>query len=504
MTENKFILKMNKISKSFPGVKALDEVDFDLKNGEVHAVVGENGAGKSTLMKILSGFHSKSSGEIYLEGKKIEINNPRIAISLGISTIYQDVMAVPDITVAENVLLGKWPRNRIGIIKWKELEDRVRTFLKSISIDLDVREKVGDLSTAQQQLLEIGKALILNSKIIIMDEPTASLTEDEKNLLFRIIRDVKSKGVSVIYISHRMEEIFEISDRLTVLRDGKKIITKSINDTNHDAVANYMVGRKIDDMYAHENIKTSDEVILEIKDFNKDNNYEDINLELYKGEILGFAGLVGSGRSELMKSVFGILQKNSGDIILNGEKVEIKSPKEAMELGFGFVSEDRKIEGLLLNLSIDNNITAAGLERISKFGILNSRLEKKIALKYIKDLSIKCYGIKQKVMNLSGGNQQKVIIARWLNINPKILILDEPTKGIDIGSKAEIHKLIVEIAKQGTSVILISSEMTEILKISNRIMIMKEGKIKKVYDSLEATEENILRNMTGINNHGGG
>jgi ribose transport system ATP-binding protein len=500
LTENGFILKMRKISKSFPGVKALDSVDFDLKNGEVHALVGENGAGKSTLMKVLSGFYLKDSGEIYLNGEEVEINNPRIAISLGISTIYQDIMAVPNMSVAENILLGEWPRNRIGIINWRKLENRVKAFLNELSIELDVKENVVDLSTARQQLLEIVKALIANSKIIIMDEPTASLTEDEKNILFRIISDVKSKGVSIIYISHRMEEIFEIADRVTVMRDGKIIETKNIDDTDHDEIANYMIGRKIDEMYAHKSLKISKDIILEIKDFNKEGFYKDINFNLYKGEILGFAGLVGSGRSELMKSIFGIIQKDRGNMLVDGKEVEIKHPKRAMEFGFGFVSEDRKIESLMLNLSVDQNISAANLKDISKLGILVSRLERNIANRFVKKLSIKCYSLKQKVLNLSGGNQQKVIIARWLNLNPKILILDEPTKGIDIGSKAEIHKLIVEIAKNGTSIILISSEMTEVLKISNRIAIMKDGEIKNIINTSEATEEIILRHMTGITN----
>lgn len=500
MLNNTFILRIERISKNFPGVKALNKVDFDLKYGEVHALVGENGAGKSTLMKILSGLYEKDSGDIYLEGQKIEIKNPRVAISNGISTIYQDLMTVPNISVAENLMLGNLPRNKLGVINWKKLEEKVNNFLKSLSIDLNAKEIVSNLSTARQQLLEIAKALIRNSKIIIMDEPTASLTEEEKNILFKIINDVKSRGISVIYISHRIEEIFEIADRVTVLRDGQKIISKIIGDTNHDEIANFMVGRKINDMYEDRNLNIKEEVILEVRNFNKINYFKNISFCLYKGEILGFAGLVGAGRSELMKSLFGIIPKDSGEIILSGEKVDIKSPKKAIELGFGFVMEDRKIESLMLNLPIDNNITAASLKKISKIGVLNKKKERSISLDYVKKLSIKCFSLNQNVINLSGGNQQKVIIARWLTLNPKILILDEPTKGIDIGSKAEIHKLIIEIAKKGTSIILISSEMTEILKISNRIAVMKDGKIINIIDSAQADEDIILRYMTGIKN----
>ena len=501
MKNNNIFLEMKNISKTYPGVKALENVDFDLKKGEVHALVGENGAGKSTLMKILSGFHRKDSGEIHIEGKAIDINNPRAAISLGISTIYQDIIAVPYISVAENILMGDRPRNRFGIIRWRELDRKVNILLKELSIDLNTRETVSNLSMAQQQLVEIVKALSIDSKIIIMDEPTAPLTEDEKNILFKIINNIREKGVSVIYISHRMEEIFEIADRVTVLRDGKKINTKAVKDTSHDEIIKDMIGREIDEMYEDRKSAMADKVILKIKDFTKARYFEDIDFELHKGEILGFAGLVGAGRSELMKTIFGILNKDSGDVYLDGNKVEIKSPKKAIRLGMGLVPEDRKTEGLILDLPVDQNISIANLGSISRFGVLVSKMEKRLADGFVKSLAIKCYRLSQKVMNLSGGNQQKVIIARWLALNPKILILDEPTKGIDVGSKAEIHKLIIDIAQRGTSVILISSEMTEILKMSNRIIIMKEGRMVSEVSARDANEEVILRNMTGIHNN---
>jgi len=501
MKDTSIFLEMKNISKTYPGVRALENVDFDLKKGEVHALVGENGAGKSTLMKILSGFHRKDSGDIRLEGKAIDIKSPRAAISLGISTIYQDIIAVPYISVAENILMGNRPRNRFGIIRWRELNRKVSKLLEELSIDLNTRETVSNLSTAQQQLVEIVKALSIDSKIIIMDEPTAPLTEDEKNILFMIINNIKKTGVSVIYISHRMEEIFEIADRVTILRDGKKINTKPVKDTSHDEVIKDMIGREIDEMFSEKKSTDIDKVILEIKDFSKAKYFKNIDFELHKGEILGFAGLVGAGRSELMKTIFGILNKDSGEVYLDGNKVTIRSPKKAIRLGLGLVPEDRKTEGLILDLPVDQNISIADLKNISRFGVIISRMETRMAKGFVKSLAIKCYRLSQKVMNLSGGNQQKVIIARWLALNPKVLILDEPTKGIDVGSKAEIHKLIIDIAKHGTSVILISSEMTEILKMSNRIIIMKEGRIVNEINGKNANEEVILRNMTGIHNN---
>ena len=501
--ENNIFLEMKAISKAYPGVKALENVDFDLKKGEVHALVGENGAGKSTLMKILSGFHRKDTGEIYLDGKKIDIYGPRNSISLGISTIYQDIITVPYISVAENILMGNRPRNRLGIIRWSELYSKAESLLKELSIDINTRETVSNLSTAQQQLVEIVKALSIDSKIIIMDEPTAPLTEDEKNILFTIINNIRSKGVSVIYISHRMEEIFEIADRVTVLRDGKKIITKQVKDTGHDEIIRYMIGREIDEMYAGEKAVIKERVIMEVKDFSKDKYFKNIGFKLHEGEVLGFAGLVGAGRSELMKAIFGILNRDSGEMYIDGKKVDIKSPKQAIRLGVGLVPEDRKKEGLILDLPVDQNISIADLGKISKFGLLISRLESRLANEFIKSLAIKCYRLSQKVMNLSGGNQQKVIIARWLALKPKILILDEPTKGIDVGSKAEIHRLIIDIVKQGTSVILISSEMTEILKMSNRIIVMKEGVVVGEVSARDANEEVVLRNMTGVYNNKG-
>lgn len=492
------ILEMQSIYKTFPGVVALKDVDFDLEIGEVHALIGENGAGKSTLMKILSGFHPKDSGEIIINGIKKEISNPSDSLSLGISTIYQDIIAVPYISVAENIKLNNRPRNKIGIINWRKLYKEVNQLLTELSIKIDVKENISNLSMAQQELASIAKALSTNAKIIIMDEPTASLTEEEKNLLFDIIKNLKAKNISIIYISHRMEEIFEIADRVTVLRDGVKIITKPVQDTTKDEIIRYMIGRNIDDMYEKTIIESEASIILEVKNFNKKNYFKDINFKLCKGEILGFAGLVGAGRSEIMKALYGLINKDSGEVILEGKKVIINSPKKAISLGLGLMPEDRKIEGLILDLPVDQNISLATIKKISRFGFLVKSLEDKLAKNFIEKLSIKCHSLSQKVMNLSGGNQQKVIISRLLALNPKILILDEPTKGIDVGSKAEIHKLIVEIVKEGTSVILVSSEMTEVLKLSNRIIIMREGQIVNSMNISDANEEIVLRYMTGI------
>ena len=376
MEQQNLVLQMKNISKAFPGVKALDNIDFELKVGEVHALVGENGAGKSTLMKILSGFYKKDSGEIFLDGEKIESYDPRKAITLGISTIYQEIINIPNMTVAENILLSNRPLNKFGIIQWKEMESKVTKILKDLLIDLNATELVKNLSIAQQQLVEIVKALSLKSKIVIMDEPTSSLTETEKNTLFKIIRDLRSKKVSIIYISHKLEEVFEIADRVTVLRDGVKIATKEIKETNSEELIKFMIGREIEKTNKSTELIQKDELILEIKNFCNKNYFKKINFKLYQGEILGFIGLVGSGRSELMKSIFGLLDKDSGEILLNSKKVNISSPMQAIDLGIGFVSEDRKIEGLFLDLQTDQNITAANLVKISKLGVIISSLEK--------------------------------------------------------------------------------------------------------------------------------
>ena len=498
MTGDEYLLEMNNISKEFPGVKALENVSFSLKKGEVHALVGENGAGKSTLMKILSGFHPKDSGEIYINDKIVEILNPINAIELGISTIYQEIIAVHHITVAENILLGNRPKNKFGLINWREMEHKVKSILDELSIELPTSKLVSNLSIAQQQLVEIAKALSMEAKIVIMDEPTSPLTEEETKTLFNIIKRIKSKGVSVIYISHRIEEIFKIADRVTVLRDGKKICEKIVRETNSDEIIKYMIGRELNEMYGKESSMAKEKIVLRVENFSKKREFKDINFKLYEGEILGFAGLVGAGRSELMKSLYGINIKDSGEIYLNGNKVNINSPLDAIRLGIGMVPEEKKTEGLMLDLAVDQNITASSLKEISKYGFLSRGLEVSLANKFVKKLSINCPSLSQKVMYLSGGNQQKVIISRWLALNSKILILDEPTKGIDVGSKAEIHKLIANIAKQGTSVILISSEITEILKMSNRIIVMKEGKIVTILNAAEANEESILRSMVEV------
>jgi len=498
MVEKELVLEMQSVSKSFPGVKALDCVNFDLYKGEIHALIGENGAGKSTLMKILSGFHNRDGGHIILDGKNVDILNPKDAISLGIGTIYQDVMNVPSITVGENILLGNRPSNKFGIIRWNELNKKVSEICVDLGIDLDPKQIVSTLSAAKQQLIEIVKALSYKAKIVIMDEPTASLTEDEKNILFRIIRRIKNDGISVVYISHRMDEIFEICDRVTVFRDGKKVVTKAVSDTNHHEVIGFMIGREIEEMFDKEKAHSNKNVILEVNKLSNAMFFHNISFSVFKGEILGFAGLVGAGRSEVMKSIFGILHKDSGEIYLKGKKVDIKSSNKAIEYGLGMVPENRKIEGLFMGMQVDQNITIGSLDGISRAGFIQNKKEKEYVAEYINSLSIKCSSPSQKVMNLSGGNQQKVILSRWLLCNPEILILDEPTAGIDVGSKAEIHKLIIEIAKKGTTIILISSEMTELLMMSNRIIVMKEGQIVSTVSSAEANEEIILRGMTGI------
>ena len=496
------LLEMKNITKSFPGVKALNDANFSLYKGEVHALVGENGAGKSTLIKILSGFYKKDKGEILFENKVVEISNPKKSIELGISIIYQEIIAVPYISVSENILLANRPVNKLGIISWKSMKDKTLEILNQLNINLPVDELVINLSTAQKQKVEIAKALSLNSKIVIMDEPSASLTKDEIKILFDIIRKIKERGVSVIYISHRLEEIFEIADRVTVLRDGKDIISKKLKDTNNDEIIKYMIGRDLENMYKDKHLKKTDKVILEIKDFYKNRVFKDINFKLYEGEILGFAGLVGSGRSELVNTIFGIIKKDKGKIFIYEKEKNIRNPLDAIKEGIGLIPEERKSQALILDLAVDQNITAASLKKISRLGFLSRFREKQLSMKYIKELNIKTPKLSQKIAFLSGGNQQKVIIARWLALNPRILILDEPTRGIDVGSKAEIHKLITEFANKGTSIIMISSEMNEVIKMCNRILVMKNGEIVNCLNDEDVNEESILRSMTGIkNNH---
>ncbi|RKY83315.1 D-xylose ABC transporter ATP-binding protein [candidate division KSB1 bacterium] len=493
------LLRLKNISKSYPGVQALDRVSFELKAGEIHALIGENGAGKSTLVKILAGAIQKDSGEIYIENEKIEINSPQTAQRLGISIIYQEFNLSPYLNVAENIFLGREPVKLFSqFIDWKKLYSEAEKVLNKIGIHLDLKQQVYTLSVAQKQIVEIAKALSLNARIIAMDEPSATLTEHELENLFNLIRVLEEDGIGIIYISHRLEEIFEIATRVTVLRDGKYIATRNVNEINKDDIIKMMVGRELHEEFPEKRFKKGRK-ILSVKNVSRKGVVENISFDVYEGELLGLTGLVGSGRTELARIIFGADPKDEGEIFLNGKKVEITSPRKAISLGIALLTEDRKSQGLILDMSVKENVTIASLDSISRNGFISSLKEKSSVNKFINDLKIKTPSIEQYVRNLSGGNQQKVILARWLFTKSKLLIFDEPTRGIDVGAKIEIYNLINRLIEEGIGIIFISSELPEILGMCDRILVMFEGKINGEFLHKEATQEKIMLAATGGN-----
>jgi len=484
------ILRMENISKSFPGVKALDDVRFNAYEGEVMALLGENGAGKSTLMKILSGVYTKDTGKILLNGKEIEVLNPRDASDKGIAIIHQELNLVPNLTVYENIFLGREETTTYKTLKKDYMIKEAKKLLDRLKVDIDPTLKINEISLAKQQMVEIAKALSLNASVIIMDEPTDTLTDKEVEILFDVIRELKAEKKAIVYISHRLKEVFEICDRVTVLRDGKFIDERLVSEIDEDEIIKLMVGRTLDEQFPYLKTNTS-EFVFEVK--NLTNKYvKNISFSLKRGEVLGISGLVGAGRSELGKSIFGLYPIDEGEMILEGKKVEFKSPKEAIENGIMYVSEDRKSEGLVLTMDVKSNITLSSLDKFKRALGLDKKKEERISEDYRKKINIKTPTLTQKVKNLSGGNQQKVAIAKSLLTQPKVLILDEPTRGIDVGAKREIYDLLNSIKKEGHSVIMISSEMPEILGMSDRIIVMHEGKIKGELTKEEATSEKIM------------
>ncbi|NMC47238.1 MAG: sugar ABC transporter ATP-binding protein [Chloroflexi bacterium] len=471
--ENILILKG--VCKEFPGVKALNEVDFALRKGEVHALVGENGAGKSTLMKILSGAYTKDNGIIEFDGKEVEISSPRTSEKLGIAIIYQELNLINRISVAENVFLGRAPKKN-GVIQWKKMDKDAKALFNSFDIEMDVTKCARDFSIAQQQIIEIIKAVSINARVVIMDEPTSSLTENETKILFRIIRSLKAKGISIIFITHRLDEVFEISDRLTVLRDGCYIGTKDVKDTTKSELIKMMIGRELKQQFPQRNVQIGEEC-FRVEHISDGNKVKDVSFCVHKGEVLGFAGLVGAGRTETMRLIFGADKKSSGKMYINDKEVRINHPRQSVLERIGFVTENRKEEGLFLKLPVRNNIVAVAIDKIKTFKILNFNKERSICDKYIRDLKINTPSINQAVVFLSGGNQQKVVLAKWLLSDSEVMILDEPTRGIDVGAKREIFEIINELAAQGKAIIFISSEMEEILGVSDRIIVMHEGEI---------------------------
>jgi ribose transport system ATP-binding protein len=493
---NQPMLHMQNITKTFPGVTALRSVSFDLMKGEVHALVGENGAGKSTLIKILSGAIPKTSGEIHINGQRTEIANPLHAQTLGIAVIYQELMLAPTLSAAENILLGRFPSRWKIFIDRKKLSATARRLADMLGLKIDLNLPLQLLTIAQQQMIEVAKALSLNAQIIVMDEPSAVLTPHELEKLFQVIEQLKQEGVSFIYISHRLDEIFRIADRVTVLKDGEVQCTRLTAEVTRPQIINMMVGREIKSATTEQSLEIKQNVVLAAKNLQSQYMPEPVNLQLYQGEILGIAGLVGAGRSELVRSLFGVDKKISGEIFIDGKAVTINSPVDAVQHGLGLVPEDRKSQGLLSGMSVAKNITITNLKKLSTIGFINKRKETDIANSLVERLMIRLRSIQQNMNSLSGGNQQKVILARWLDSNARIIIFDEPTRGIDVASKAQIHQLMRELIKQGASIIMISSELPEILEMSDRIVVMHEGRITGELKREVATEEKIISMAT--------
>lgn len=493
---SKVILTMQGIDKSFPGVHALDHVDFEVRKGEVHALMGENGAGKSTLMKVLTGIYKKDSGTITYEGKEVEFLSPKEAQDAGIVIVHQELNMMGHLTVAQNIFIGREFMNG-GLIDDDKMNQEAKKLFDKLNIDIDPTVKIGKLTVGKQQMCEIAKAISHDAKVIVFDEPSAALTEAEIEELFKIICDLRKKGMGIVYISHRMDEIKVITDRVTVMRDGGYVGTLVTEECTKDDIINMMVGRVIyEDPKTKSNVAKDAPVILRVEHLNAGKMVRDVSFELRKGEILGFSGLMGAGRTETARVLFGADPKDSGDIYINGEKVEIKSPMDAVVHGIGYLSEDRKRFGIAVQKTVAENSTMAALENFMSGIFINKKKEKSIAEKYVEQLKTKTPDVDQLVVNLSGGNQQKVVIAKWLVRNCDILIFDEPTRGIDVGAKSEIYHLMNELVAEGKSIIMISSEMTEILRMSDRIIVMCEGKKTGEIDISEATQEKIMHAAT--------
>lgn len=497
------LLECHNICKSFGGVKALKNVNFSL-NTETHAFVGENGAGKSTLIKIITGVLQPNEGEIWYQNKKVNISSPKIAQELGISAVFQEPLIYPELTVLENIFLGNEIKTKIGNVYWKKEKEKVIELFNMLDMSNKlIKKQMFELNIGLQQLVLIAKALVYQSKIIIFDEPTASLTEHEARILFNIIKKLNEKKVGVIYISHRLEEVFSLSHRITVMRDGNIVGEFTTNEITKDKVIELMTGKHLTGIFRHNYDTTiNDKPILEVRNLTKKNSYYDISFKLYHEEILCFYGLVGAGRTDIALTIFGLLKSDSGEIFYQDKIIKIISPEKAMKHGIAYLPEDRKIQGLFYDLSVSYNITVAKLKELCKyFNIVDREKEKRISEKYVKELNIKVPTISTKVMNLSGGNQQKVVFARWLLVTPQILILDEPTRGVDVAAKEEIYRIIFDLADKGLSIIVISQELPEVLKLANRVIVLCEGRITGIYEGKNKTSENLVSSAIGENKH---
>jgi len=495
---------MSGIGKGFPGVQALDGVDFEVMPGEVHALLGENGAGKSTLLKVLSGAQQPDRGTISIDGKTVTLNTPLEAQRCGVVTIYQEFTLAPNLTIAENVFIGREPGNGI-FVNWRQMREETRAITRRLGLELRPTAVVRDLNVAEQQMVEIARALSMKSRLIVMDEPTSALSSAEVEKLFRIVRDLKAQGISIIFVTHRIEEVMELCDRYTVLRDGRRVAAGKIAETSVDQIIRAMVGRQVNALFAQRESSTPGEVALEVEGLTRRGNAQDqnatvlsnVSFAVRRGEILGIAGLVGAGRTEAARAIFGADPFDSGRILVAGQKVDIRSPRSAIRHGIGLVPEDRKRQALFLALAVQTNLSMAAQGRITRWGIfMDEAAERSMVEEYRKALNIRMSGPEQLIANLSGGNQQKVVLARWLALRPKVLIVDEPTRGIDVGAKVEVHNLLFEMARSGIAVIAISSELPEILAISDRIVTMREGRVTGSIDRDEANGERLMAMMT--------
>lgn len=496
-TFGKEIIRMEHVCKTFPGVRALDDMSIAVHEGEVHALIGENGAGKSTLIKILMGVYPMSSGSIFVEGEPVVIKNPIDAQALGLGAVYQDITIAYDLTVAENFFLGRIPKSRFGLVDWKKMERETQKVLDELNIKVRANSLVKNLSVAQQEMVLIAKKYFEHSKLLIFDEPTALLSNDEVKELFTIIRKLRKEGVACIYITHRLEELFELCDTVTVMKDGEFSAKFKISETNEKELISKMVGRTVEDMYSIEQTEVKEEV-LRVENLTRKGTFQGINFSLHKGEIFGIFGLVGSGRSEIVRSIYGCDPYDSGKIYLSQEETIFKHPSDAIAKGVGLVPEDRKLQGLTLDNSVEHNINMASYGFISRLGVINLPKERERSQTQIESLRIKTPSGKQKVLNLSGGNQQKVVIGKWLTRNSKIFIFDEPTVGIDVGAKSEIYILLEKLLKEGNSIIMISSYLPEIMGIADRIMVIHEGKQMDILTRGSYSEEKLLALASGI------
>ena len=489
-------IEMRGIDKSFGGNAVLKSAGFLLDDGEIHALMGENGAGKSTLMKILTGVYTRDAGTVIVDGQEVCYKNPQEAEKAGIVFIHQELNVLFDLTVEENMFLGKEIKNVLGVCDKKAMRAEVKKVLDRLGVDIDPGERMNRLSVGQQQMIEIAKALMVDAKVLIMDEPTAALTEKETAVLFEVVNSLREKGVSIVYISHRMEEIFALCDRITVLRDGTYVDTKKIPETDMNDVVKMMIGREIGERYPARNAKIGD-VAFEVKNLTCPGVFEKVNFQVHSGEVLGVSGLMGAGRTEIMRAIFGDMPNVTGEIYMNGQLIQNRNPIDAIRNGIGFITEDRKVEGLMLEESIMKNISIANLGKISKNGVLNKKAEDDLVKKGIEELHIRCFGPDHACNNLSGGNQQKVVFAKWVYTDPKLLILDEPTRGVDIGAKKEIYSIINDLAEKGVAVIMVSSELPEVLGMSDRIMVVREGLVRGILSKEEADQEKIMTLATG-------